>query len=227
MLLITTEFGGGEGMDSTKRRLLEIFRRTSFRSSDEPVFRLASGKLSRYYVDCKQALSDPEARLLIGNLIFQLVKDESLDSVGGLELGAYPIATSVSDTIFLQAHRVVRAFVIRKAPKSHGVGDLVAGHIEKGDKTLIVDDVVTTGGSTIKAIRGAREAGLCVQRAIVLVDREEDYGRKNIEAEGVRFDALFTLSELRKLNNECCGENADAYREGPVREQSGRVVIAR
>jgi len=214
-------------MDSTKRKLLEIFQRTSFRSSDEPVFRLASGKHSRYYVDCKQALSDPEARLLIGDLIFQLVKNEPLDSVGGLELGAYPIATSVSDAIFLQAHKVVRAFVIRKTPKSHGVRDLVAGHVEKGDTTLIVDDVVTTGGSTIQAIRSARQAGLLVQRAIVLVDREEDDGRKNIEAEGVKFDALFTLSELRKLNNECCEDNAGAYREGPLREQSERAVIAR
>ncbi len=224
--MITTEFGGGKGMNSTKRRLLEIFRQTSYKFSDEPVFHLASGKHSRYYVDCKQALSDPEARLLIGNLIFQLVKDEPLDSVGGLELGAYPIATSVSDAIFLQAHKTVRAFVIRKAPKSHGVGDLVAGHIKQGDETLIVDDVVTSGTSTIKAIDCAREAGLRVQRVIVLVDREEDNGRQNIEAKGVRFDALFTLSELRELNNDCCEKNAGTYRERPVREQSGRAVIA-
>ena len=215
------------GMVSAKRRLLEIFYKTSFKSSDEPVFRLASGTLSKYYVDCKQALSDPEARDLIGELIFDLTKDDQFDSVGGLDLGAYPIATSVSDKIFHNIRRPVRAFVIRKQPKTHGVTDLVAGHIEPGDRALVVDDVVTTGGSTIKAIRGARQAGLSVSRVIVLVDREEDNGRRNIEAEGVKFDALFTLTELRELSNESVNKgHKNSSREGSVRSEFVRDGIA-
>src|ERR1700751_3662992 len=87
---------GDHRLSPSKRRLLEIFRETSFKSSDEPRFRLASGKLSRYYIDCKRALSNPEARKLIGGFIAEVVKDEEFDAVGGLELGAYPIATSVS-----------------------------------------------------------------------------------------------------------------------------------
>ncbi|MGC2108050.1 MAG: orotate phosphoribosyltransferase [Candidatus Korobacteraceae bacterium] len=210
-----------------KRRLLEIFYETSFKSSEEPVFRLASGVLSKYYIDCKQALSDPEARALIGDLIFELTKAESFDSVGGLELGAYPIATSVSDKIFRERHNSVRAFVIRKEQKTHGVTDLVAGHVERGDKTLIVDDVVTTGSSTIKAIRGARQAGLSVSRVIVLVDREEGDGRKNIEAEGVKFDALFTLGELRELSNESAKQgNAEACHGGALRSQFVGAIVA-
>jgi|SRR5664279_1905383 len=214
-------------MASAKRRLLEIFCETSFKSSEKPVFRLASGTLSKYYIDCKQALSDPEARALIGELIFELTKAESFDSVGGLELGAYPIATSVSDKIFRERRRSVRAFVIRKEPKTHGVTDLVAGHVERGDNTLIVDDVVTTGNSTIKAIKGARKAGLSVSRVIVLVDREEGDGKKNIEAEGVKFDALFTLAELREVSNESAKQQHEEACHGrPLRSQLVGAIVA-
>jgi orotate phosphoribosyltransferase len=215
-------------MISAKRKLLEIFAETSFKSSAEPTYRLASGKLSRYYVDCKQALSDPRARALIGQLVLDLVRNQSFDSVGGLELGAYPVATSVSDAIFQETSKIVRAFVIRKTPKSHGVKDLVAGHTEKGDTALIVDDVVTTGGSTIQAIRSAREAGLIVNRAIVLVDRQEEDGKRNIESEGVTFDSLMTLSELRDLKNESVeGADPDAYRGASLPNRSGSTLLAR
>jgi orotate phosphoribosyltransferase len=183
-------------MHSAKLRLREILKRTSLQSSDEAVFRLASGKMSRYYVDCKQALSDPEARALAGKLILERLGGTSLDAVGGMELGAYPIATSVSDAIFQATGAKVRAFVIRKESKQHGILGLIAGNIRPGDRTLIVDDVVTAGSSTIKAIKGARQAGLIVERVIVLIDREEEDGRKNIEEQGVAFEALTTLSEL-------------------------------
>jgi orotate phosphoribosyltransferase len=219
---------GGKRMISAKQRLLEIFHRTSFKSSDEPVFRLASGKLSKYYIDCKQALSDPEARALISSLIFDQIKNESFDSIGGLELGAYPIATSISDKVFQKTGKGVRAFVIRKEPKSHGVTDLIAGHVKKGDRALIVDDVVTSGGSTITAIKRAREAGLLVERAIVLVDREEDDGRNNIEAERVKFSALFTLADLRKLDNDSTQQsNANATHKGFARRQPLGTAISR
>jgi orotate phosphoribosyltransferase len=183
-------------MDSATLRLREILRRTSLQSRDEPVFRLASGKMSRYYVDCKQALSDPEARALAAQLILERLGAMSLDAVGGMELGAYPIATSVSDAIFRTTGAKVRAFVVRKEPKQHGIQGLTAGDVRPGDRTLIVDDVVTAGSSTLKAIAGARQAGLIVERVIVLIDREEEEGRKKIEAQGVAFEALTTLSEL-------------------------------
>ena len=215
-------------MLSAKHRLLEIFRKTSFKSSNEPVFRLASGKRSKYYVDCKQALSYPEARGLIGELILPLVRDEPLDAIGGLELGAYPIATSVSDAIFRRTNRTVRAFVIRKEPKTHGVTDLIAGDVRKGDKALIVDDVVTSGQSTVQAIKRAREAGLSVDRVIVLVDREEDGGRRHIEAQGVEFCALFTLSDfLGACNDHLQNADGNRYQRGSVRKHSGSAVPAR
>ncbi len=189
-------------MERKRHRLLEILRDTSFRSNPEPVFRLASGSFSKYYVDCKQALSYPEARALIADLICERIKGESFDAVGGLEIGAYPIATCVSDAIYRHNRNIVRVFVVRKEPKTHGIRDLIAGDIQAGDEALIVDDVVTQGNSTLKAIKGARQAGLRVRRVVVLVDREEGDGRKNIEAAGVRFEALCTLRELAELPND-------------------------
>jgi orotate phosphoribosyltransferase len=218
---------GDNPLGSQKRRLLEIFRETSFKSSKEPVFRLASGKLSRYYVDCKRALSNPEARKLIGHLIFEAVKGEQFDAVGGLELGAYPIATSVSDAVYDHTGRLVRAFVVRKEPKTHGITDLIAGHVEPGDRALIVDDVITSGSSTIKAVEAARSAGLIVERAVVLVDRQEGNGRASIESKQVQFSSLLTLSDFLVESND------DAVQDGPaehdhrraVRGQSGRAVL--
>jgi orotate phosphoribosyltransferase len=189
-------------MHSPKLRLREILRRTSLQSRDEPVFRLASGKMSRYYVDCKQALSDPEARALVGHLALERLGEMSLDAVGGMELGAYPIATSVSDAIFRATGAKVRAFVVRKDAKQHGIQGLIAGDVKLGDRTLIVDDVVTTGSSTIKAITAARQAGLIVERALVLIDREEEGGRQQIEAQRVAVEALTTLSELLDDSNQ-------------------------
>jgi orotate phosphoribosyltransferase len=183
-------------MNSARARLRELLRQTSLQVREAPTFRLASGKLSRYYIDCKQALSDPEARSLIGQLIFERLGGVSIDAVGGMEIGAYPIATAVSDAVFQAIGAKVRAFVVRKESKDHGIQGLLAGNVKPGDQALIVDDVVTAGSSTIRAIAGARQAGLIVERAIVLIDREEEDGRKNIEAQTVQFEALLTLSEL-------------------------------
>jgi orotate phosphoribosyltransferase len=152
--------------------------------------------MSRYYVDCKQALSDPEARSLVGQLVLERLGPISFDAVGGMELGAYPIAISISDAIFRATGAKVRAFVVRKEPKQHGIQGVIAGSANPGDKTLIVDDVVTAGSSTIKAIRAARQVGLIVEHVIALIDREEENGRQHIEAQNVQFEALISLSEL-------------------------------
>ncbi len=182
-------------MVAERSRLLDILVRTSFRINEKDPFRLASGARSKYYVDCKFALSDPEARRLIGKIICD-VAGQDFDAVGGLEIGAYPIATAVSDRVYDTSGRTMRAFVVRKEPKSHGIAGLLAGDARKGDTALIVDDVITTGASTIKALENAREAGLIVARVVVLVDRQDGDGQKNIEAHRVRCQSLFTLQEL-------------------------------
>jgi orotate phosphoribosyltransferase len=183
-------------MGDDRARLIEILRATSVKSAPEPIFRLASGKMSRYYVDCKQALSDPEARALIGRLTAELIQAQSFDAVGGLELGAYPIAIAISDELFRTSGIKLRVFVVRKEPKTHGIKDLIAGNVVPGDRALMVEDVVTSAGSTLKAIRGARTAGLTVDHVIALLDREEEDGARNLRAESVEFTPLFKLSEL-------------------------------
>jgi len=179
-----------------QRRLIELLRATSMKIETEAVFRLASGKLSRYYVDCKQVLSDPEARGLIGQIAATMIGGRNYDAIGGLELGAYPLAIAISDAVYRDSGKNLRVFVVRKQPKTHGIKDLIAGNVTQGDRALIVDDVVTTAASTIKAIRGARQAGLVVTEAIALIDREEENGAANLAAEGVSFQSLFKLRDL-------------------------------
>jgi orotate phosphoribosyltransferase len=203
-----------EAMVAERSRLLEILTRTSFRREKEAVFKLASGAMSEYYVDCKYALSDPEARKIIGKLIYDLVKNETYDAVGGLEIGAYPIATSVSDRIYQENAQTVRAFVVRKQAKSHGIRSLLAGDVNPGDRALIVDDVITTGNSTIDAVERTREAGLIVSRVIVLVDRNEGDGKKNIEAHGVTCASLFSLADLIAASKSDAKSNAPTHSAG-------------
>jgi orotate phosphoribosyltransferase len=145
----------------------------------------------------------------MGRLIAKAVEGETIDAVGGLEIGAYPIAAAVSDAIYETTRKVVRAFVVRKAAKKHGMGKWVEGDVLNGGHALIVDDVTTTGESVISAIDRARDSGLKVERAILLVDREEPEAKKAIEAKGVRFEALLTLTELKDSLDDA--ERSDAH----------------
>jgi len=211
-------------MGSERSRLLEILKQTSYRESETASFHLASGILSKYYIDCKYLLSYPEARTILASLIFELIRDErTIDSIGGLELGAYPIATSVSDKIYTETGQVVRAFVVRKDRKKHGIETLIAGDGRMGDRVLVVDDVITSGSSAIQAIETVRQAGMTVDHVVALVDREESNGRKNIEARGVKFDALFSLTDLVNFDGHG-DENADSDsgKKRAVRSQSSR-----
>jgi orotate phosphoribosyltransferase len=185
-----------------KAALLKILAETSFREGKGGEFLLSSGKRSEFYVDCKMALSYPQARRTMGNLIATLVQGDEIDAVGGLEIGAYPIAAAVSDAIFADTGKVVRAFVVRKNAKKHGLMKWIEGDIPQHGNALVVDDVTTTGGSVTVAIKRIRQSGLIVRRAILLVDREEPDASAAIEALGVRFDALFTLTELRSARGD-------------------------
>jgi len=203
-------------MTSQRRRLLELLRETSFEKSDQPIFHLASGIDSNYYIDCKQALSYPEARQLIGELIYVRIRNEPLDAIGGLEIGAYPIACAVSDRLYLENAKTARVFVVRKEAKKHGIRTLLAGDARNGDIALIVDDVITSGSSAIQAIKNARAEGLQVRRVIAIVDREESDGKANIEREGVSFEALFTLAELISEYGESERSDQGARRRRPI-----------
>jgi len=158
---------------------------------------LASGRASDFYFDGKQTTLHPEGGYLTGKLFFESIRDvEGVQGVGGLTLGADPIATATSVVSFLEG-KPIPGFIIRKEPKGHGTGAWLEGrkNLKPGARVVIVEDVVTSGGSSIKAIKRAEEEGLKVLGVVTLVDREEG-GRENIEKEGYWMKSIFTKTEI-------------------------------
>jgi orotate phosphoribosyltransferase len=186
-------------VNEMKKRLADIILEKSFRFSEEP-FTLSSGLKSNYYFDCKKTSLDPEGMNLIGNIVFDTLKDSAIDAVGGLSLGADPIANSIALVSFQQG-RPINPFIVRKDAKGHGTKSRIEGNVKAGDRVAILDDVVTTGASTITAIEAAREAGLVIDRVIVLVDREEG-GTENILKYVARIEPIIRRSEIMKLYRE-------------------------
>jgi orotate phosphoribosyltransferase len=180
-----------------KKRLIELIIEKAFKYSEEPVFKLVSGRVSNYYFNCKAVALHPEGMHLIGNLIFEMIKDLGIKGIGGLTLGADPIAYAVAYTSFLKGNPI-EAFIVRKTPKSHGTMQLIEGNVKKGDRVVIVDDVITTGKSTIEAITKAKEDGLEVVKVIAFIDRQEG-GREAIEALGYKVDSVITRDEVMEL----------------------------
>ena len=177
-----------------KDQLKDLLVKKAIRYSDTSEFKLASGKMSNFYIDCRKVTHNAEGKYLIGNIIFDMIRDLPVDAIGGLTLGADPIAAAVSYTAFLNK-KPVHSFVVRKEQKDHGLKKLVEGDVQAGSRVIIVDDVITTGGSTIKAITAARAEGLEVVQVIVLVDREEG-GKEEIEKYISAVKPLFTKTEL-------------------------------
>jgi orotate phosphoribosyltransferase len=180
-----------------KQDLAQAFVKSHSFKWDPAGFRLASGVMSPYYVDCRALLAHPGPRALIADLAYEAIRDITVDCLGGLEIGAIAIATAISD----RGYRAVpmrewRTFVVRKQAKDHGLGKQIEGAVSPGDRALIVDDVLTSGGSVLKAIAAAREAGLKVEHALVLVDREEQDGQSKIEAQGISLISLLSIKDL-------------------------------
>ncbi len=176
-----------------------FYETQSFKWDREKGFTLASGQVSPFYVDCRALMAHPAARRLVGQLAHEVLASASIDCLGGLEIGAISIATTISDYCFQATpSRNWRTFVVRKQAKDHGLGKLIEGAARTGDRALIVDDVLTSGGSLLKAIAAARAAGLVVTQALVIVDRKEQEGRAKVEQKGVKVASLLTIDDLTK-----------------------------
>ncbi|MGQ3685339.1 MAG: orotate phosphoribosyltransferase [Candidatus Loosdrechtia sp.] len=182
------------GTVKVKRRLLEILLKKSFKYSEEPVFKLASGRMSNYYINCKTTTMDSEAMHLIGLIFYEKIKTLPVNAIGGLTQGADPIAFACAMVSGMEG-KPLNAFVVRRKAKEHGLRRDIEGDIHEGDKVVIVDDVVTTGQSTIEAIQKARSEKLEILKAIALIDRQEG-GRENIEKLGIPFESVFTKDDL-------------------------------
>ena len=166
----------------------------SLKVAPEPIFKLASGTISDTYIDCKKTTLTAKGSYLIGNIFFDRISHLNVDAIGGLTLGADPIALAVAQISYSKNHPI-NAFIVRKDPKEHGLKQAIEGDVKQGDNVIIVDDVITTGSSTIKAIQRAREFGLNIIKVIVLVDRQEG-GKANILDQNVDLEAITTKQDL-------------------------------
>ena len=192
-----------------KKRLMEIVLEKTFQYAEEPIFKLVSGGVSNFYFNCKPTMLDPKGKELIGHLIYEKIKNLGVNGIGGLELGSVPISSAVSLVSQLEG-QPIKEFIVRKRKKDHGIPAKVEGELEAGEKVVVVDDVVTTGGSTIKAIEAVENLGVKVEKVMVLVDREEMNGRQNIEQHCPDVEALIQRSEIMALYESRKAQGAES-----------------
>ncbi|MFO1462196.1 MAG: orotate phosphoribosyltransferase [bacterium] len=176
-------------------RLKELILQYSYQKRE---VRLASGRMSDFYFDGKQTTLHPEGAALVGQLMGDLLNLHfpEAQAVGGPTLGADPITTAIGVTSFLRGFPMP-GFIVRKEPKGHGTMSWIEGsaHLKPGMRVVLVEDVITTGGSILKACRAVREAGLVPLGVAVIVDREEG-GREGLEQEGLKVVSIFKKTEL-------------------------------
>jgi orotate phosphoribosyltransferase len=196
---------------TNKEQLLALLARLSFRLGH---FTLASGATSDYYIDCRTTTLHAEGGRLTGRAILELLEAHKIQAaaVGGLTMGADPIVSNVATASAQRAldqsvqtnaapgeDGLIHGFLVRKAEKTHGTARRIEGFMQPGARVIIVDDVCTTGGSTITAIEAAREAGMAIAAVVCIVERQEANGRPAVEsaAQGAPFLALFTANDVR------------------------------
>ncbi len=178
-----------------KQALKQIILERSYR---EGTFKLTSGRMSDFYIDCKQTTLSAQGAYLCGRLFYNMIKDiDGICAVGGMTLGADPLVTAVSIVSYLE-NAPVPAFIIRKEPKGHGTGSWIEGksNIPEGGLVALLEDVVTTGGTLIKAIDRTRHEGFKVGAVLTVVDRQEG-GAELLKEHGFDLKAIFTRNELK------------------------------
>ena len=181
-------------MSNERQELLQLLARKSFRLGE---FKLSSGGTSDYYVDCRTTTLDARGAQLTGQVFLEEIREQEWepDAIGGLTMGADPIVVAVAVT-----SGTLHGFLVRKAEKQHGTGQRIEGFRENGARVVIVDDVCTTGSSTVQAIEAAREFGFEVVGVMCLVERQEAHGRPDVEkaAAPAPFISIFTANDVRK-----------------------------
>jgi orotate phosphoribosyltransferase len=199
-----------KSMQSARQQLLALLARHSFRLGS---FQLSSGGTSDYYIDCRTTTLHAEGASLTARVVLDEVQRRGWqpEAIGGMTMGADPIVVGVAMLSAQECHPrafnasdpapgpLIHGFLVRKAEKSHGTGQRIEGFREKGARVVIVDDVCTTGASTVQAIEAAREFGFQVVGVVCLVEREEAKGRPAVEqaAQGAPFVSIFTASDVR------------------------------
>jgi orotate phosphoribosyltransferase len=181
-------------MSLARQELLKLLAQKSFRLGE---FKLSSGGTSDYYIDCRTTTLDARGAQLVGEVFLEEILKQGweADAIGGLTMGADPIVVAVAVT-----SGTLNGFLVRKAEKQHGTGQRIEGFREKGARVVIVDDVCTTGSSTVQAIEAARAYGFEVVGAMCLVERQDAQGRPSVEkaAAPANFISIFTANDVRK-----------------------------
>jgi orotate phosphoribosyltransferase len=174
-----------------KQKLLAIIRRFSLLQGRE--FRLTSGASSNFFIDLKKTMLDPEGASLLADLLFDKIKAEDVDCVGGLETGAIPLVAELCMRSWPE--KPVRGFFIRKEAKGHGTDQQVEGRLEPGSRVILLEDVTTTGGSAMRAVDQTRQLQCTVLKVITVVDRLEG-AEETFRKAGITFEALFTRHDF-------------------------------
>lgn len=182
---------------ASRARLIEIIRKRSFGRGE---ITLASGRKSNFYFNLKPTMLDPEGAALLAELTYESLRDDRLDYIGGLEMGAVPLAGAVAQLSWLKGHPIA-AFFVRKKPKEHGarlaIEGLARNESLKGKRIVIIEDVTTTGESALKAVEAVRDAGGDIALVLTMVDREEG-ARETFAKASLAFRWLFQASEFLK-----------------------------
>lgn len=178
---------------SHRDELLEILVAHSLQKGD---FTLASGQKSTYYIDGKRTTLSYRGAYLVARIFLAMLSDDVPDAIGGLTLGADPIVGAMLSLAGMEDLEL-RGFLVRKDPKSHGTQSLIEGSLVRGDRVVIVEDVVTTGGSSARAIEAVRDVGCQVKQVLAIVDREQG-GRESLRAMDCRLESIFSIGDLLK-----------------------------
>ncbi len=208
-------------MFSARQKLLGALAHKSFRLGE---FKLSSGATSDYYIDCRTTTLDATGARLTGEVFVEEIRQRGWrpQAVGGLTMGADPIVVAVS-----VVSGELSGFLVRKADKQHGTGQRIEGFREKGARVVIVDDVCTTGASTIQAIEAAREFGFEIIGVMCLVEREEAKGRPNVEkaAAPAPFISIFTATDVRREHTLQNDDTGPVFAVAAPCEVCGRAAV--
>ena len=212
-------------MDAKRARLLEIVKERSLQFGD---FVLRSGKKSNFFLDGKSTTLSAEGAALTGEVMFELIRDLDVDAVGGLTLGADPIATAIAIESFRQG-KPVDAFIVRKETKDHGMGDLIAGVLKPKSRVVIVEDTVTTGSAIQAAIDAVRQAGHTIVKIVSIVDRGAG-AAENFAKQGYDYGWVFTLDDLgvkASMGDDYAAEHAKANAENAAELAGLKLPVER
>jgi len=178
-------------LSSKRERLLTIVRNQSWLRDRE--FHLTSGRSSNFFIDLKKTMFDPEGAALLADILFDRIRNEDVDYIGGMEAGGIPIVAILIMRSWPE--KPLKGFFVRKAAKGHGTDERIDGFIERGAKVILFEDVTTTGGSAMQVVDQARRLGCDVVKVISVVDRLEG-AAENFREAGVKFEALFTRRDF-------------------------------